>query len=1153
MDAEETAFVMFRSDSRALVLSVGDLVHAGRCEFAFLHQVDLEYGRAEPAGAKSLDSAWLKVLQRGRLHEKNVLAGYRQHFGANSVVEIARPGELTESALLAAARRTLEAMRNGARVVHQATIFDGRLLGYADFLVREADGGWRVEDAKLTSANAFEADLQVAAYSAVLGAADVRLAPSAAIRLGDGTERQVLLDDVVPAFTGIRARLELLADEHAQRTTPVAWGQAGVEACGTCATCRAAIEADRDLLLVDGVGAEEKAALRAAGIRTIDDLAASDQVAADLPRSTVTRLQRQAALQLQSGELPNMPAFEVLHGDLLGRLPHADPGDLFLSFAAQGRPDRADAEPDHFFTAVAVGGASQAYWGDDRAAEAAEFLRFLREVLDRRRSHPRMRIYHFSPVDRPHLIDLAERSGAGREQIELLEEQGVLVDLCTITTDALMVGTPDRSLREIGRLADPERAHLLVAGDIATDRAEVRRLLEQGDLDGAAALRSRLERENFERCLLTWRLRDRLLDLMETIGVEPGSVAPPRRSPRRRSVVVRSIEALAHQENDGMHAVAAAALGYHGLEASVFWRGHNRRLHRPTDQWSDRTRGAARIDLGRVEQDWTEGKRGGFTRLLRLRVTTASGTSLKANDRVFLVYDRTVFDDPRASAGARSATDCTVREVHGNELVVEERAPRTARPWIVLPSAVAPARPPATSAIERAVEGWAVTLLGEGEQRSAATDLVQRRAPRFTTGEVRRVLGLDGRLDARASLIESLGALDGSFLAVQGPPGSGKTTVGAQVIAELVTRGWRIGVVAQSHAVVEHFLDRVVEEGADAGRVGKNPKFAGSHRFTPIGKNTVRTFMREHADGFVVGGTAWDLTNPDRVPKDSLDLLVIDEAGQFGLVNAIAVAQVARNLLLLGDPQQLAQVSQAQHRAGADSSALGWLLDGAAVLPERFGYFLDRTWRMHPALTRAVSDLSYAGELTAHERTRRRDLAGVAPGLHLRPVRSMGRTDASQEEADETVRLIRTLLGKRWAAGAAPRALAQEDVIVVAPYNAQVERLRSTLRDAGLPDVEVGTVDRFQGREAAIAIYSTTVSNFALRPQAMDFVLGRNRLNVAISRAQWAAYVVHSPALTDFVPRNAADAAALSRFLRLAEFAVLDERRPRTRPDRPAA
>jgi uncharacterized protein len=1150
-NAEDTAFVMFRSDSRALVLSVGDLVRASRCEFSFLHCIDLEYGRAERPGAKYLDSAWFKMLRRGQLHEKNLFNEYRRAHGAHSVIEIARPRELTDNALLAASRRTLDAIRNNARVVYQATIFDGRLLGYADFLVRESDGGWRVEDAKLTSAHAFEADLQVAAYSAVLSAADVPLAPSASIRLGDGTERQVLLDDVVPAFTAIRSRLELLADEHVLRGTAAEWGRDDVQACGTCVTCRDAIDAARDLLLVDGVGTEEKAALHAAGVRTIDELAAADQVAADLPRSAITRLQRQAALQLQPGELPNVPAFEVLHGDLLGRLPRADPGDLFLSFAAQGRLDRTDADPDHFFTAVAVGGAARSYWGDDRASESVEFLRFLDEVLERRRRYPRLRIYHFSPVDRPHLIDLAERSGAGREQIELLEEQGVLVDLCTITTDALLVGTPNRTLREIGRLADPERAHRLVAGDIATDRAEVRRLLAQGDLDEAAALRSRLERENVERCLLTWRLRDRLLDLMGTIGVEPGSVAPPRRTTRRRSAVAREVEARALE--GGLLAVAAAALDYHGLEASVFWRSHTRRLHRPTDQWSVRTRGAARIDLGRVEQDWTEGQRGGFTRLLRLRITAASGTAPKVNDRVFLVYDRAVFDDPRASAGARSATDCTVREVHGTELLVEERAPRSARPWIVLPSAVAPARPPATSAIERAVEGWAATLLDEGEQRSAATDLVARRAPRFTSGEVRRVLGLDGRLDARASLLASLEALDGSFLALQGPPGSGKTTVGAQVIAELVAGGWRVGVVAQSHAVVEHFLDRVVEEGADAARVGKHPKVAGAHRFTAIGKNTVRTFMREHADGFLVGGTAWDLTNPERVPKGGLDLLVIDEAGQFGLVNAIAVSQVARNLLMLGDPQQLPQVSQASHLAGADSSALGWLLDGAAVLPERFGFFLDRTWRMHPALTRAVSDLSYAGELSTHDRTRRRELTGVAPGLHLRPVRSLGDTDSSDAEAHETVRIVREVLGRPWTADGAPRAIAQQDVVVVAPYNAQVERLRSTLRDAGLPDVEVGTVDRFQGREAAVAVYSATVSSFALRPQAVDFVLGRNRLNVAISRAQWAAYIVHSQALTDFVPRNARDAAALSRFLRLAEFAVADERRPRTRPDRPAA
>ena len=978
----------------------------------------------------------------------------------------------------------------------------------------------------------------------------------AALTCCDGSEIDVPLDDVVPAFTQGRERLERLVDTHADDGLPVRWAPEDLRACGYCAHCREAIATERDVLLVQGVGFEERAALQRAHIRTIDDLATAEAVAVELPPVAFDRFRRQAALQLQPGELPNVPAFEVTDADLLGRLPKANGGDLFLAFADQGRFDDAEPEPDHLFTAIAVDGASQTYGGDDRQGEALEFVRFLAEVGERRRRFPDMRIYHYSPIDRPHLIDLAARSGAGREQVEALIAEGVLVDLYTIVFDALIIGTLDRSLRQVGRLADPELAHVLAAGGVAADRAEYRRLLTQGDVSGAAALRSRLERENGERCALTKRLRDRLLDLAATLGVELGSVQAPKRIARARSEVSRALEARIGDGARPADELAAAAVDYHALEASVFWRSHVKRLHRHTSQWASRTRGAARIDRLKIEEDWAKGKQGGVTRTLRLRVTASPGTALKVEDQPFLVYDGpSLFDDPRSAPGACTATMSEVLYRGEDELLVRERLPKGATPWRSLPAAVAPARPPRTSAIETALEGWAASLLRGDQEPSAASDLVLRRSPRLTSGGVVRVMSLDGRLDAQASLLQSVEALDGSFIALQGPPGSGKTTVGARVIAHLIERGWRIGVVAQSHAVVEHFLERVVAAGAPADLVAKSVKGDADRAFTVIGKDRVRTFMREHDSGFVVGGTAWTFANLKRVPRGSLDLLVIDEAGQFGLVNAIAVAQAAKNLLLLGDPQQLPQVSQAVHRAAADSSALGWLLGAESVLPERFGFFLDRTWRMHPSLTRAVSDLSYNGALSAHPETRRRALEGAAPGLHIRPVRHVGNTDVSTEEAVEVLRVVREVLGRPWTpgAGSPPRPMTQGDVIVVAPYNAQVECIARVLREAGLPDVEVGTVDRFQGREAAIAIYSATVSSLGLRPQAANFVLGRNRLNVAISRAQWAAYLVHSRKLADFHPRNTAEATALSRFLRLSEFAVNQTERNLALPDQPAA
>ncbi len=276
--------------------------------------------------------------------------------------------------------------------------------------------------------------------------------------------------------------------------------------------------------------------------------------------------------------------------------------------------------------------------------------------------------------------------------------------------------------------------------------------------------------------------------------------------------------------------------------------------------------------------------------------------------------------------------------------------------------------------------------------------------------------------------------LDRSYLAVQGPPGTGKTYVGSHVIARLVhQRGWRVGVVAQSHAVVANMLDAVVRTGVDPALVAKKLG-GGPGSWTVIEPTAYSGFLDEHGDdqgndrggGCVVGGTAWDFANETRVARDQLDLLVIDEAGQFSLAHTIGVSVAARLLLLLGDPQQLPQVSQGTHPEPVDDSALGWLIgDHATLLADR-GYFLAETWRMHPALCAKDSRLSYEGRLHAREQvTAARLLDGVAPGVEVVLVEHEGRSTESPEEAAEVVTQVARLIGTPWRLRTCSRAPAR--------------------------------------------------------------------------------------------------------------------------------
>ena len=444
-----------------------------------------------------------------------------------------------------------------------------------------------------------------------------------------------------------------------------------------------------------------------------------------------------------------------------------------------------------------------------------------------------------------------------------------------------------------------------------------------------------------------------------------------------------------------------------------------------------------------------------------------------------------------------------------------------------------------------AIDEWAqelASLYPFAWPKNPTIDVLRRTPPRVRP-EVDGLAPLTAQHDYVRGVIASLRSLDDSYLAVQGPPGTGKTYVASHTIAELVARhGWRIGVVAQSHAVVENVLDSVVRTAGLApdlvAKAPKDPREPGDHEYTIIAKDGVAEYTAAHAaSGFVIGGTAWDFANADRVPRRSLDMLVIDEAGQFSLAATIASAVAARNLLLLGDPQQLPQVSQGNHPEPVDESALGWVADGHDVLPAEYGYFLAESRRMHPAVAEPVSHLSYDGELHSHPVASLRSLDGVAPGLTPVPIEHFGNATASPEEALAVVGLVSELLGRAWVdatdAAATARPLGQRDLIVVTPYNAQLSEVRAALDAAGYCDVPVGTVDKFQGQEAAVAIVSLAASSAAAAPRGVEFLLLQNRLNVAISRAKWAAYLIYSPGLVDTLPRTPEGVAQLSAFVRL--------------------
>ena len=1129
-----TVAAVFVIDGRT-VYSASDLAAAARCEYALLRAFDAKLGRGPAVSVN--DELLARTAALGDDHERRRLDRLRDEFG-DQVAVIGRPA-YTQAGLTAAAEATRRAIANGAPVVYQAAMFDGRFVGFADFLVRDGEQ-YRVVDTKLARSAKVPALLQLAAYADTLARSGVAVAPEAELELGDGTVTRHRLCDLIPVYRAQRALVQRLLDDHLAAGAAVCWDDERVGACLRCELCSEQLRAADDLLLVAGMRISQREKLIDAGLNTITELAGHCGPVPGLAPSAVGKLTAQAKLQVRQRDT-GTPQYEIADPQPLTLLPEPDPGDLFFDF--EGDPlwtaDGRDWGLEYLFGVLEAGGSFRPLWAHNRVDERKALTDFLAYVAKRRRRYPNMHIYHYAPYEKTALLRLAGRYGVGEDDVDDLLRNGVLVDLYPLVRKSIRAGAESCSLKALEPLymgADLRSGEVTTATDSITSYARYCDLRAEGRVDEAAAVLKEVEDYNHYDCRSTRELRDWLVLRAWEAGAVPIGAQPVPDGAKiedhdqlAASLAKFTGDAAAGERTDKQTAVAlvAAARGYHRREDKPFWWAHFDRLNFPVEEWADNTDVfVADVERTEVVADWhTPPGARKPQRRVRLRGELARGDL--ATD-VFALYD-----SPDGRAAGKAEVIAVDDPMVPTEVVIVERPGKDGNTFDQLPFALTPGAPWPAKAQQASIESTAAAVAAGLPQlpRTALFDILLRDPPRTRSGS-----GLPRSADILTDITAATLDLDSSYLAVHGPPGTGKTHTAAHVIKRLVTEhGWRIGVVAQSHAAVENVLNGVIDAGLDPARVAKKPYDGGTVRWQQIDAAAYAAFVTD-TPGCVIGGTAWDFANPARVPPGSLDLLVIDEAGQFCLANTIAVAPSAANLLLLGDPQQLPQVSQGTHPEPVDTSALDWLVDGQRTLPDERGYFLDLSYRMHPAVCEAVSMLAYGGRLHSHvERTTARRLDGYEAGVHVLAVRHQGNSIDSPQEADAITAEIARLLGASWTDERGTRPLAASDVLVLAPYNAQVALLRRRLGMAGLGGVRVGTVDKFQGGQAPVVFISMTASSIDEVPRGISFLLNRNRLNVAVSRAQYRAVIVRSEMLTEYLPATPAGLVDLGAFLALTE------------------
>ncbi|KQN84454.1 TM0106 family RecB-like putative nuclease [Arthrobacter sp. Leaf69] len=1025
----------------------------------------------------------------------------------------------------------------------------------------------------------------------------VTLVLGATVQLPDGGYDYVRshhkLSDILPVFRERRDRFLALTSSHLAQPGTVQWETPGLTACGRCDYCQEQVAATDDLLLVARMNSAQRKKLRADGIRTVRELA---EATLANPNASLLRLQDQARMQSGVGAADGEVRFSkdgeehsirfgVIPENTLADLPPPSDGDIFFDF--EGDPLWQEAATgvwglEYLFgvveapTGPGVAGVFKPFWAHDREAEKQAFLDFLEYVQKRRQDFPDMHVYHYAAYEKTALRKLSVMHVAGEDIVDGWLRDGLLVDLYQTVRNSIRISENSYSIKKLEPLymgTNLRSGDVKDAGASVVAYAHYCDARDDGRAEEAATILAGISDYNEYDCLSTLELRNWLLGLARARGIRPGADvasgtattaagagADSGTDAGADSADVDPLEvALAELAGPGVGlseddrkavSMLAAAVSYHRRERKAFWWAHFDRCENGPDTHHQQGRNVFLVEEAEVLDDWWKDGAKLPERRVKLIGTVSPGSDLREGSTWFRMYEPPLpagLEGTGINGTGRNGWFGTEVLELGHEdgkdtVVIRDKLRRAIEPYAQVPVALTEDQPIQTKSLEDALAVLAsgVTAALQASPSAfphhPALDLVRRVPPRLAAGA--RLPAPDEGPDRFVDAItEAVGALDHSYVAVQGPPGTGKTHVGSHVIARLVARGWKVGVVGQSHAVVENLLKTAVTKaGVDPARVAKEVKHADSLPWELRSAKDVARLLSSPG-GALIGGTAWTMTGSN-VPAGSLDLLVIDEAGQFSLANTLAVAQASSRLLLLGDPQQLPQVSQGAHPEPVNESALGWVSAGHATLPPELGFFLADSWRMTSELCRAVSELSYEGRLRSAPAADLRRLDGVPAGIETVMVEHSGNITSSPEEAAEVVRQVRRHLGLSWHAEQGTRPLDAADILVVAAYNAQVNVIRDALDAAGHAGVRVGTVDKFQGQEAAVVIVSMACSAVAEAPRGMEFLLSRNRINVAVSRGQWRAVVIRAPELTNYLPAHPEGLEQLGGFIGLCRRSV---------------
>ena len=1099
-----------------VTFGAGDLVNHLACRYL----TDLNTQMAEGAIAAPGDrDPMLDLLrQRGMAHEQS----YVQHLEEAGCTNTRIDGVgLSEEA----ADATLDAMRSGCEIIVQAALMKGSWGGRADVLRRvnipSNLGDWSYEaiDTKLARETKCGAILQLSLYSDLVGAIQGRQPEYMhVVAPWTGFEPQAYrTDDYSAYYRLVRSWLESAVAKN---------GQVGnypdprqhCDICRWSRSCDARRRSDDHLSLVAGITNLQMDELRGHSVDTTAKLASEPLPLIWKPNrgavASYERVREQARVQVE-GRTKSEPVFETLEPDDgvgLAILPEPSPGDVF--FDIEGDPFVGPGGLEYLFGYVAADDSGkQRYtgmWGLTPVEEKRNFEELVDKLMGRWADHPDMHVYHFAAYEPGALKRLMGRYGTREDEVDQMLRGNLFVDLYRVVRGALRASVESYSIKELEQFFEFERKVGLRDANSALYGISVP--LELGDPDSIAAEdKEKVEGYNRDDCFSTLHLRDWLEEIRSALVAEGKNIERPVPSDAQASDSLTERQEMIAELADRIAGDVPVGEENRDVQQQTRWILAN------ILDWHRREDKAAWWEYFRLSELTVEELLDERDALGELTFVGGVGGTARApiHRYSFPVQETSIRGGERLNSRGGDSLGSIVAVDSQNLTIDVKKMVKTSdiHPDAIFAHDVVPAE-----SLKQALLriGTQVAKSGIEGQRAyqVARNLLLKEPPSLD-GESVRKPG-ETALEAALRIVREPHF---GVLPIQGPPGSGKTYTGGRLICELVRNGARVGITANSHKVIVNLLNAAMEAADEQGLKLKAVRKPGGSDTEPEDSRVVKEtgypkfFSSLAGDCQIGAGTAWLWSRPEA--QDTVDVLIVDEAAQTSLANVLAISHAAPNMVLLGDPQQLDQPMQGTHPDGTAMSALEYLLEGRRTIDPDRGLFLEETWRLNPEICRFTSEAFYEGKLQSRPGLHGQCVVSKGPfggaGLRFLPVTHSANQSSSDEEADTVEDLVTGILeeGAKWVdKDGVERVLTLDDILIIAPYNAQVFKIQERL-----PGARVGTVDKFQGQEAPIVVYSMTTSSPEDAPHGMEFLYSLNRLNVATSRARCVCVLVGSPQL----------------------------------------